>query len=160
MTEFQWKEVSSCIFLWTHSQNNKLYIEQDTKWKTRILRQNYTADPVGMGRKLSKYNFITYRKRFRIDGNYYEEEREYSAGIFPLLAYKLGKKKCRKYGKIFVKKIREDCFLPHLYLGHRHVKSYIFLTTHSKWRSSLLPAGKSTRTRTSPPPSPTGRVRL
>ena len=38
----------------------ELYIDEPANWKTRILRQIRTADPVGMGRKSSRYTILEY----------------------------------------------------------------------------------------------------
>jgi len=34
------------------------YIDEDTKWKTRLLRQIHTADPIGMGIKSCLYTIL------------------------------------------------------------------------------------------------------
>ena len=44
----------------------KLYIDVPTKWKTRELRQKYTADPVGMGRKARQHTIVQYSVQARL----------------------------------------------------------------------------------------------
>ena len=36
----------------------ELYIDEDTKWKTRELRQKHTADTVGIGLKVMPVHYI------------------------------------------------------------------------------------------------------
>jgi len=52
---------------------NKFYMDEPAKWKTRILLQIHTADPLDMGRKSHQYTLF----HCTVDGEGRGERKEY-----------------------------------------------------------------------------------